>query len=68
MLFVFLYFIFVAKIQKGLYISRQNKLEVKMVMKFKEPQNHASSPDEDDNFAETSIDELCEDLESLSFD
>ena len=38
-----------------------------MVMKFKEPQNHSSSLDEDDNFAETNIDELCEDLESLSF-
>ncbi len=39
-----------------------------MVMKFKESQNHSSSVEEDDNFAETSIDELCEDLESLSFD
>lgn len=36
-------------------------------MKLKEPQNPASSPDEDDSFAETNIDELCEDLESLSF-
>jgi len=39
-----------------------------MVMKFKEPQNRSSSPDEDDTFAETNIDELCEDLESLSFE
>ncbi len=54
--------------KKHLNIPAQNEEEVKMVMKFKEPQNRASSPDEDDNFAETSIDELCEDLESLSFD
>ena len=38
-----------------------------MVMTVKEPQVHSSSTEDEDSFAETNIDELCEDLESLSF-
>ncbi len=37
-----------------------------MVMIVKEPQNSKSSMTEEEDFTETNIDELCEDLESLS--
>lgn len=38
-----------------------------MVMTIKEPEIRKSSVTEEEDFAETNIDELCEDLESLSF-
>ncbi len=68
MFFAFLYVIIVAKTRKDLNILAQNEDEVKMVMTAKEPMKSSNSSfDEEESFQETNIDELCEDLESLSF-